>query len=64
MPPPAPQPKGFAVFWVDDRPVLEVEKVTGSGWSDQGLLVLTHSSGAEYLVNMDHVRWIQIWDMP
>ena len=62
MPPPAPQPKDFSFYWDTDE-VLHLGYITGSAWDDRGLLVLLRSDGVtEYMVNMDHVRWVEITD--
>lgn len=61
MPPPAPQPKTFGIFWADhDRPVSYFHQVTGSSLEDNKLILIR--TDLEVLVNFDEVRYVLIED--
>lgn len=61
LPPPAPRPKTFQVFWSDnDRPVSDYTGITGSNLNDQILVLIKHDR--ELLINMGQVRLVMIVD--
>jgi hypothetical protein len=62
MPPPAPGPKNFQVFWKDnDRPVSDYLGITGS--SMNGPLLVLKRYNREFIVNMNEVRLVVVDEM-
>lgn len=61
LPPPAPRPKDFAVFWSDpDRMFTNFRNITGSNMNGSVLVLISHD--IEFLVNMEEVVYVRITD--